>query len=164
MFAAHRAGCQRSCVPHKSVTAITARGTDVRRGDRARFHPARAPTALRRQEYTDHNQSPLRLRRRGGCRAPAAEPIVRMQRPRASHRRPPRHPRAQRRGESRYRRRRHVRYCSCPRCGRRHDAAIRCDPRIALDAYVSIACSAQAAADAAETFALALYRDRRRGP
>lgn len=55
-------------------------------------------------------------------------------------------------------------YYSCPRCGHWHDAAIRCDPRISLDAYVSIAGSAQAAADAAETFALALYRDRRRRP
>ena len=53
-------------------------------------------------------------------------------------------------------------YYSCPRCGHWHDAAIRCELRIALDAYVSLAGSAQAAADAAEMFAIALYRDRHR--
>jgi hypothetical protein len=56
-----------------------------------------------------------------------------------------------------------VTYHSCPRCGRWHEAAVRCDPRVTLDAYVSVAGSTQAAADAAETLALALYRDRRHG-
>jgi hypothetical protein len=55
-----------------------------------------------------------------------------------------------------------VTYYSCPRCGCWHEAAIRCDPRITLDAYVSVAGSAQTAADDAETFALVLYRDWRR--
>jgi hypothetical protein len=57
-----------------------------------------------------------------------------------------------------------VTYYSCPRCGHWHDAGSRCDLRTVLDTHVSIADSAQAAADAAETFALALYRDRRRRP
>jgi hypothetical protein len=54
-------------------------------------------------------------------------------------------------------------YRSCPKCGHWHDAAAGCDPRLALDAYVSVTGSQQAMADAAETFALARYRHRRRG-
>lgn len=53
---------------------------------------------------------------------------------------------------------------SCPKCGDWHDAAIGCDPRVALDAYVTvIADSQQAAADAAETLALMRYWSRCRG-
>jgi hypothetical protein len=53
---------------------------------------------------------------------------------------------------------------SCPNCGHWHDAATGCDPRGALDAYVSVITdSQQAAADAAETLALARYWSRCRG-
>jgi hypothetical protein len=51
---------------------------------------------------------------------------------------------------------------SCPKCGHWHDAAIDCDLRVALAAYVTVIGSQQAAADAAETLALARYRLRRR--
>jgi hypothetical protein len=53
---------------------------------------------------------------------------------------------------------------SCPKCRHWHDAAIGCDPRVALEVYVSVVTdSQQARVDAAETLSLARYWSRCRG-
>jgi hypothetical protein len=48
----------------------------------------------------------------------------------------------------------------CPRCSRWHDMTAACHQTAALHAYVTFTRGQQAAADAAETIAIARYRLR----
>ena len=50
----------------------------------------------------------------------------------------------------------------CARCGRWHAAGLGCDPRVALQAYVTVSTARQEAADVAEAIALARYWFKRR--
>jgi hypothetical protein len=51
---------------------------------------------------------------------------------------------------------------ACPRCTHWHDITAACPQRAALDAYLRVMAGQQAAADRAETIALARYRLGRR--